>query len=91
MTRKNDIISELLNNSEHLRPGQVDFINSVRKYKRRYKKISDKQLFILKEIRSGLNEKLTAEAGEVINSKYPEMQKINKEKPRRGNRGNERK
>ena len=73
-----ELLSELLQNIDQLRSGQVDYINSVNKFFKRYKRISDKQLIILKDIRAELNEKCTTEASEIINEKFSDVQNIAK-------------
>jgi hypothetical protein len=71
-----NILNELLQNGELIRPAQLEFVRSVDKYYKRTGQISDKQYFILKEIRGDLNKKCIVEVTMLISEKFPDSEKI---------------
>jgi hypothetical protein len=72
------ILKELLQNADLLRPSQVEFIRSVNKCYRKYKKISDKQYIIIMDIWGQMNEKCLFDASLALVDRFPDVEKIKK-------------
>jgi len=51
------IFDDLQKNEINLNQSQISFIGSVKKYFHQYKKLSDKQIFILAEIKKYMQER----------------------------------